>query len=167
MVGDPPRFADDEAAITILHLSDLQFGRHHRFADASGGFDTLLRRLCDDLDLLREQNGLQPDLIALTGDLSEWGMRRELEQVAAFGEGVLAHLQLAPERLLVVPGNHDINRNLCEARAGPGAAARRRRAALHAAVAPRGIRRGDLRLSRRAGRRRRRRSRRRRARRRR
>src|SRR5688572_11127167 len=115
MAGEPPRFSDDEAAITILHVSDVQFGKHHRFADEGGGFDTLLRRLCDDLDLLRERNGLEPDLIALTGDLAEWGMKRELEQVAVFGERLLAHLQLDPERLLVVPGNHDINRKLCEA----------------------------------------------------
>ncbi|HWO22877.1 MAG TPA: pentapeptide repeat-containing protein [Kofleriaceae bacterium] len=115
MAGEPPRFGDDEPAVTILHVSDMQFGKHHRFADEGGGFDTLLRRLCDDLDLLRDQNGLKPDLIALTGDLAEWGMKREFEQVAAFAEGLLAHLKLAPDRLLVVPGNHDINRNLCEA----------------------------------------------------
>jgi len=92
----------------------MQFGKHHRFADASGGFDTLLRRLCDDLDLLARENGLTPDLVALTGDLAEWGMEDELEQVAGFGEGLLSHLGLEPDRLLVIPGNHDINRDLCE-----------------------------------------------------
>jgi WD40 repeat protein/3',5'-cyclic AMP phosphodiesterase CpdA len=115
MAGEPPRFGDNEPAVTILHVSDMQFGRHHRFADEGGGFDTLLRRLCDDLDLLRDQNGLAPDLIALTGDLAEWGMKREFEQVAAFAEGLRAHLGLDPDRLLIVPGNHDINRKLCEA----------------------------------------------------
>jgi 3',5'-cyclic AMP phosphodiesterase CpdA len=54
-------------------------------------------------------------LVALTGDLAEWGMKREFEQAAVFGEGLLKHLVLAPDRLLVIPGNHDINRNLCEA----------------------------------------------------
>ncbi|HEY0481200.1 MAG TPA: pentapeptide repeat-containing protein [Kofleriaceae bacterium] len=112
---DPSSFDDDEPAVTILHLSDIQFGRHHRFADPGGGFDTLLRRLCDDLDLLARENGLEPDLVALTGDLSEWGMKAEFEQVADFGEGLLAHLDLDPDRLLVIPGNHDINRKLCGA----------------------------------------------------
>jgi len=111
----PPRFAADETAVTILHLSDMQFGRHHRFTDAAGGFDTLLQRLCDDLDLLARDNGLVPDVVALTGDLAEWGMKRELDQVAGFGEGLRAHLRLDPDRLLVIPGNHDINRKLCEA----------------------------------------------------
>jgi 3',5'-cyclic AMP phosphodiesterase CpdA len=111
----PPRFANDEPAVTILHVSDLQFGKHHRFADAAGGFDSLLQRLCDDLDLLKRENGLAPDLVALTGDLAEWGMKPELDQVAELGEGLLRHLQLEPDRLLIVPGNHDINRKLCEA----------------------------------------------------
>ncbi|HMG24684.1 MAG TPA: metallophosphoesterase, partial [Kofleriaceae bacterium] len=104
----------DEPAVTILHVSDLQFGRHHRFSDDGGGFDTLLRRLCDDLDLLARDHGLAPDLIALTGDLAEWGMKREFDQVAELAEGLLAHLKLAPDRALVIPGNHDINRNLCQ-----------------------------------------------------
>jgi 3',5'-cyclic AMP phosphodiesterase CpdA len=111
----PPRFANEEPAVTILHLSDVQFGKHHRFADENEGFNTLLQRLCDDLDLLKRENGLVPDLVALTGDLAEWGTKREFAQVAELGEGLLRHLQLEPDRLLVVPGNHDINRKLCEA----------------------------------------------------
>src|ERR1043165_2244826 len=114
MVGSAPQAAG-EPAVTILHVSDLQFGKHHRFADPGGGFDTLLRRLCDDLDGRAPDPGLRPDLVALTGDLAEWGMRSELEQVAVFAEGLRAHLSLAPERVLIVPGNHDINRSLCEA----------------------------------------------------
>ncbi len=55
-----PRFADDEPAVTILHVSDTQFGRRHRFADAGGGFDTLLGRLRDDLDLLRRELASRP-----------------------------------------------------------------------------------------------------------
>ena len=33
----PPRFASDAPAVTILHVSDVQFGRYHRFADEGGG----------------------------------------------------------------------------------------------------------------------------------
>jgi len=111
----PPPLDPGEPSVTILHVSDPQFGKHHRFTDPDGGFDTLLRRLCDDLDGLAHDHGLAPDLIALTGDLAEWGMKRELDQVATFAEGLRAHLALDADRLLVVPGNHDINRKLCEA----------------------------------------------------
>jgi GAF domain-containing protein len=41
-------------------------------------------------------------------------MDSEFEHVAVFGEGLLSHLRLGRDRLLVIPGNHDINRSLCE-----------------------------------------------------
>jgi len=111
----PPRFTDDETAVTILHLSDIQLGRHHHFADDDGGFATFRRRLCDDLDQLARESGLKPDLVVLTGDLTTGGGKSEFEQVAVFGEELLAYLGLGTDRLLFVPGNHDVNRTLCEA----------------------------------------------------
>jgi WD40 repeat protein/3',5'-cyclic AMP phosphodiesterase CpdA len=107
-----------EATVTILHVSDMQFGREHRFGRlALGGadepFDTLLRRLTDDLDVLRKEEGIVPDLVALTGDLAEWAMPKEYADVLRFCEGVQAHLGLTRDRILVIPGNHDINRKLC------------------------------------------------------
>lgn len=109
-----------EAAVTILHVSDMQFGRNHRFGRLGLGgedekFDTLLKRLTDDLDKLREDHGLKPDLVALTGDLAEWGLKKEYEDVFAFCVGLQEHLKLARDRILIIPGNHDINRKLCEA----------------------------------------------------
>jgi hypothetical protein len=68
--GDEPAGAG-EATVTILHVSDMQFGVQHRFGRLGLGgadepFDTLLRRLTDDLDLLRKE-GLASDHVALTG----------------------------------------------------------------------------------------------------
>ena len=73
-----------EATVTILHVSDLQFGIQHRFGRLGLGgadepFDTLLKRLTDDLDGLRAEEGLEPDLVALTGDLAEWGKPKEYD----------------------------------------------------------------------------------------
>src|SRR5947207_1561741 len=44
-------------AVTLLHLSDIQFGRNHRFGNLQAGdpdakFDTLFSRLSDDLSIL-------------------------------------------------------------------------------------------------------------------
>ena len=61
-------------------------------------FDTLLRRLTDDLDQLRSEQGLVPDLVTLTGDLAEFGMRKEYDNVLRFCEGVQAHLKLDRDR---------------------------------------------------------------------
>lgn len=109
-----------DVTITILHVSDMQFGHNHRFGRLGLGgddenFDTLLKRLTDDLEKLRDEQGLKPDLMTLTGDLAEWGFRKEYDDVFLFCVGVQEHLKLGRDRILVIPGNHDINRKLCEA----------------------------------------------------
>jgi WD40 repeat protein/3',5'-cyclic AMP phosphodiesterase CpdA len=118
--------------ITLLHLSDLQFGRHHRFGrlgaprqqsdqpseeSPDAAFDSLFARLQQDLRDLEDADGqrLAPDLVLLTGDLAEWGRKSEFEDVLRFTRALAALLTLPPERLVIVPGNHDINRALCRA----------------------------------------------------
>ena len=63
----------EKKSITILHLSDIQFGANHRFGvdvkTEAGSIKTLLGRLTDDLKEMREDYGLTPELIVLTGDL--------------------------------------------------------------------------------------------------
>lgn len=104
-----------DTTITILHVSDMQFGRNHRFGrGADEPFDTLLRRLTDDLDQHHKLQGLKPDVVALTGDLAEWGQKTEYEDVYKFCVGLQEHLKLSRDRILVIPGNHDVNRKLCE-----------------------------------------------------
>jgi Calcineurin-like phosphoesterase len=71
---------------TIAHLSDLHFGRHD---------ETVAERLLGDL---REA---QPDLIVITGDLTQRGRHRQFAAARAF-------LEKLPPPILVVPGNHDV-----------------------------------------------------------
>lgn len=115
----PPQAPSDRPTVTILHVSDMQFGRNHRFGRLGLGgadekFDTLLKRLTDDLDRLRDEQGLKLDLVALTGDLAEWGKKKEFDDVYDFCVGLQEHMKLGRDRILVIPGNHDINRKLCE-----------------------------------------------------
>jgi len=104
--------------ITLLHLSDTQFGRNHRFnrqpLSDDESVDTLLSRLIDDLRGLERDHQLKPDALILTGDLSEWGMRSEFEEVETFVVGLVEALGLSRDRVAMVPGNHDINRKACE-----------------------------------------------------
>ena len=107
-----PQASSDRPTITILHVSDMQFGRNHRFGRLGLGgadekFDTLLKRLTDDLDKLRDEQGLNPDLVALTGDLAEWGKKKEFDDVYDFCVGLQAHLKLGRDRILVIPGLRD------------------------------------------------------------
>ncbi|WP_437299044.1 HipA N-terminal domain-containing protein [Sorangium sp. So ce426] len=100
--------------VTLLHLSDLQFGPHHRFEGPSSP-GSLLQRLRDDLDRLREEDGTRPDLVLLTGDLTEYGMKSQFDQLLSFAHGLTEVTELPPRRVVVVPGNHDVNWKLCEA----------------------------------------------------
>jgi Sulfatase-modifying factor enzyme 1/Calcineurin-like phosphoesterase len=107
-------------AITLLHLSDTQFGRSHRFGrlglpDPDARFDTLFARLCDDLRLLKDKHGLVPDLVIASGDLAEWGKKKEFDDVLTLLTGLTEVLRLPRERVVIVPGNHDINRDSCAA----------------------------------------------------
>lgn len=108
--------------VTILHLSDMQFGRNHRFRamderteqDPDAILETLLTRLTDDLRTLKESHGIRVDLVVMSGDLTEWGLRTEFAQVRRFIDGLAHSLGLPRRCFVLLPGNHDVNRKLCE-----------------------------------------------------
>lgn len=115
--GGPAR-SRDRAELTILHVSDMQFGAHHLFGGngltpADRAQDTLFRRLHHDLEQLASE--VRPDLLVVTGDLAEWGLRSEFGQVGEF-LGALSEAAEIPRRhIAIVPGNHDVNRKACTA----------------------------------------------------
>ncbi len=73
----------------IAHVSDLHFGTEDPAAAAS---------LLADLD---GTNGPIPDLVAVSGDLTQRARTEELQAARAF-------LDQLPGAYLVVPGNHDV-----------------------------------------------------------
>lgn len=87
--------------LTILHLSDMQFGKNHLFQDKvpypDGRFESLWERLRDDLDERRTQEGLVPDLVVVSGDLAEWGLPSEFKQAGTFLEQLTGNLSDAPK----------------------------------------------------------------------
>ena len=106
--------------LTILHVSDPQFGREHLFGgngltSADRGHDSLFSRLHDDLSGLADAHDLRPDVMIVTGDLAEWGLRSEFEQVSDFLAALSEAVQIPRRHIAIVPGNHDINRRACEA----------------------------------------------------
>ncbi|MEA3144480.1 MAG: hypothetical protein QOG31_1804 [Thermoplasmata archaeon] len=70
----------------VAHLSDLHFGRHDPAA---------VTALLEDLDRKR------PDLVAVSGDLTQRARRAQFAAARAF-------LDALPSPWLAVPGNHDI-----------------------------------------------------------
>jgi 3',5'-cyclic AMP phosphodiesterase CpdA len=71
---------------TLVHLSDLHFGR----VDAEL-LEPLRRRL----------HALDPDLIVISGDLTQRARNEQFEEAVAY-------LETLPGPQLVVPGNHDV-----------------------------------------------------------
>jgi 3',5'-cyclic AMP phosphodiesterase CpdA len=71
---------------TVVHLSDLHFGREDRII-----VDALLDRI----------RLAAPDLVAVSGDLTQRARRSQFERARAF-------LDAIPFPQLVVPGNHDV-----------------------------------------------------------
>ena len=103
--------------LTWLHISDIHFHPKTEWR-GSAARDALLEYLKDIYD--RKESWL-PDLIFCTGDIA-FGQTKEsplpdqYEQARAFFEALLMvcgrnGLSLPKERLFVVPGNHDVNRN--------------------------------------------------------
>src|SRR5262249_12270204 len=95
--------------ITLLHLSDLQFGRYHRFGrlgafDPDAAFDTLIGRLTHDLDLLKRDHRLVPQIVVISGDLAEWGLPAEFNEAREFLLKLIEHLGLGRNRVVIVPG---------------------------------------------------------------
>jgi WD40 repeat protein len=109
--------------IRILHLSDPQYGRFHRFGKSSGtpgdkSFDRLVSRIFDDLETFLEplpptKTGSKSqllDLVVVSGDLTEWATKPEFVELAEEMRWLAERLDLPLSRFVFVPGNHDVNR---------------------------------------------------------
>lgn len=71
----------------IVHISDVHFGPHHLPAVAEGV-----------LALIRDE---RPDLVALSGDLTQRAKPHQFRAARGFAESI-------PAPVVVVPGNHDV-----------------------------------------------------------
>ena len=92
----------------VAHLSDVHgVGERYGFRIESGrsgaSGNERLRRLLAELDLLHASEPL--DAILITGDMTDAGRSSEW---ADFMDAVSRHPRLA-ERMLMIPGNHDLN----------------------------------------------------------
>ena len=106
--------------LTILHISDTQFGKSHLFGGngltaADQAEETLFRRLHRDLDAMADADGLRPDVLVVTGDLAERGLRSEFTQVTRFLESIAEAAEIPRRHVAIVPGNHDVSRLACQA----------------------------------------------------
>jgi 3',5'-cyclic-AMP phosphodiesterase len=80
--------AEDNGGIKIAHLSDMHVGSNHFVSN-------LLNRA------ITEINDMKPDMVIVSGDLTEDGFRQQYLAAKAYLENI------ACDRMLVIPGNHD------------------------------------------------------------
>src|ERR1022692_5201642 len=102
------RGTNSELSVTVLHVSDPQFGQYHRF----GPSDSLGDHLTRDVPDLNKMGVPPIDLVIVSGDIAERGKRPEYEQARSFLDQVCRSTGLGRERVVVVPGNHDVSWDL-------------------------------------------------------
>lgn len=98
-------------SVTLLHPSDTQFGRNHRFGDLP--VNTLAERLLRDLATLRKDRAIEPEIVVVSGDLAEWGRKKEFDEALQLLTHLSENLEVPRNHIVIVPGNHDINRQTC------------------------------------------------------
>jgi 3',5'-cyclic AMP phosphodiesterase CpdA len=95
------------STITWLHLSDMHFRESQAYDE-----NIVLKPLLLDLAERIQNDGLQPDLVFLSGDIAFSGRPKEYLMARQFLDDLLGTVGLSKERLFLVPGNHDVDRSL-------------------------------------------------------
>jgi len=104
----------------ILHLSDIHFGRHHVESEIEreplyldNDYESELNKIIEDLKILKNK-GAPIDYILITGDLTETSSPNEYKTLKKFLSGIINFAKINKRNVLLIPGNHDVNRNLCQ-----------------------------------------------------
>ena len=104
--------------LTWLHLSDIHFSGEKRKWDSKRVTESLIA----DIGLMERANGLLPDLLFFTGDAAYGNLGskpgqslcEQFEEARDFLERVrtASSVAIPKENTFLVPGNHDINRQV-------------------------------------------------------
>lgn len=102
--------AENRSRLTLLHLSGLKFAGG---ASQEQQADALAQRLGQEVSTCSGAD--RPDALIVSGDLTLAGKPSEFAVAHRFLAGLASSLSIPPSAIVVVPGNHDINRKSCEA----------------------------------------------------
>ena len=97
-------------SLRILHLSDVHFGQTDRSGTAWRMRRVLGKAWEENLKAILADG--KPDLICFTGDIAYSGQSHEYAEATLFFDELLTRLGVDKSRLFVVPGNHDVDRNV-------------------------------------------------------
>lgn len=96
----------ESGPITILHFSDLHFGRFHGLTKATVSLEDLI---CAQFGKIIESPRV--DLLVVSGDFGSEGFLNEFDQAAEFLTRIAGQFSIPRDRIIFVPGNHDIYRH--------------------------------------------------------
>ena len=107
IVSDPLEDRDLHNATVIWHISDIHFGKYNKLEQDPRQLAFTLAKMAKD------HRNYQPDIVVITGDVSSIGDINEFNDFKIFCRELSMALwdENKPERILVVPGNHDITWN--------------------------------------------------------
>ncbi|MFC1610302.1 metallophosphoesterase family protein [Myxococcota bacterium] len=88
----------------ILHLSDI-----HRTKDEPASNSEILLALKEDLKCHASEDVPSPNLVVVSGDVTQSAHPTEYDEAKAFLSELMSFLELPQNRLVVVPGNHDVH----------------------------------------------------------
>ncbi|UFS94814.1 pentapeptide repeat-containing protein [Nocardia huaxiensis] len=113
----PPGVAVDgpRTGLSILHVAGPRFGHGLLRADSPGEADALREHILSGVAARVGRGVPTPDLIVVSGDITDSGSPTEFASAAAFLIGLRVRLNVWPDRLLIVPGNHDVSKKACAA----------------------------------------------------
>lgn len=97
--------AIEDHRIHILHLSDLHFG--------DDTFSNVWRTQLET-DLIKELGIKRLEYLVISGDVANRSTEKEYETAFAMVDGLVKRFGLDASRVVIVPGNHDLNWDLSE-----------------------------------------------------
>jgi hypothetical protein len=95
----------DPVRMHILHLSDLHFGTTE---DAERWYSQLAE------DLKQELGCRRLNAVIISGDMANFAVEAEYAAAKIFIDGMCKEFDIDQSNLVMVPGNHDLNRELSE-----------------------------------------------------
>ena len=99
----------------MLHLTATRFGRGLVPTGAPLGPEELQARIQARLAVIDAGEHVRPDLVLVSGDLTESGTAGQFDQALRFLIGLRSMLGLDSDRLVVVPGRRDVTRMASQA----------------------------------------------------
>ncbi|RKS74428.1 WD40 repeat protein [Actinomadura pelletieri DSM 43383] len=101
--------------LSVLHVSGPRFGRTLAEPGEPTTAAELQDRIWSDVTRLADSGVPRPDLLVVTGNLTHSGSRREFAEALSFLTSLRALLGLEAQRVVLVPGTHDVTRAACQA----------------------------------------------------